>query len=515
MRILINESQLYTLVNVVKTEKTYDINESEMTPLSLLRECRYSLDGKYVVFRNKLYSSITGEEIPRHLMEAWSLSDILHTAVDVVSAGADFVAPGSGAVIDAAHAASYIVEAQFKPEQERNSLYLMALITFAFVVIPGPLQAASAPLKSAVKAGKMSDPIVKKMMPTIAKYSSKIVNAIPNLVKQAVDSAIGKKILGKYSGKIAKAMTSFTTKITKMLEPYAAKTAGKAGAEVGTKAGAKVAGKAGTKAAGKAGTKTAGKIVKGQLNAGNVKALTSALKGAKKLKSPLKVLSKLGIQPGKAYRVILKNGKATKGTFLKMDKGFAILKYGNNKLVKLTPEQLIQGVILKPWLRQGKNVAVPFFIKRFADYVLPDGTVDEESLNQLEDISSDSVSQESLGFMQEELAGYEGDTGSYSQNQTVTDFQNGLMSLNYNLKFGADGKFGPETMGQLKKFQTDNGIPETSLGRMDRLTAKKMAEMLAAKNDPNTKPTQDSLTAYATPKAPAETGGETAEQPVV
>jgi hypothetical protein len=122
------------------------------TPMEKMGGLLYTKERKVVIFEGVGYSTETGDIIP--LNEGWTLSDVLHAGADVVSAGMDFVVPGSGAAVDVLNALSYIIEAQFKASgEEKDSLYLMAAITFAFVVLPGPLQAVAIPLKRAIKTG--------------------------------------------------------------------------------------------------------------------------------------------------------------------------------------------------------------------------------------------------------------------------------------------------------------------------------------------------------------------------
>ena len=67
------------------------------------------------------------------------------------------------------------------------------------------------------------------------------------------------------------------------------------------------------------------------------------------------------------------------------------------------------------------------------------------------------------------------------------------MLLGYPLpKFGADGKFGPETQEALKSFQQANSL-SSSIGKMDRYTARKMSELLKSKNVANSDDLQNNL----------------------
>ena len=144
-------------------------------------------------------------------------------------------------------------------------------------------------------------------------------------------------------------------------------------------------------------------------------------------------------------------------------------------------------------MRRGASVVVPLFVKRLSDVILDNGSIDYAALEKLQDLDPNVTSKESLEYMAEEVASYEGGTGSYSKNTNVSTFQNALIALGYSLpKFGADGKFGPETQDALKKFQTENGL-ESSSGKMDRYTAKKLSELLKSKNIAGTEDLQSSL----------------------
>lgn len=124
---------------------------TEYRPLAKILECKFTPDLKHLMLDGVFYSSETGEIVP--LNEWWSLSDILHAGADVLSAVVDFVIPGSGAIVDTLNALSYLIEAQFVSADKKDGLYLMAAITYAFVILPGPLQAVSIPLKRFIKSG--------------------------------------------------------------------------------------------------------------------------------------------------------------------------------------------------------------------------------------------------------------------------------------------------------------------------------------------------------------------------
>ena len=80
-----------------------------------------------------------------------------------------------------------------------------------------------------------------------------------------------------------------------------------------------------------------------------------------------------------------------------------------------------------------------------------DGSVDEAALEKLSDINPVVTSEESLNYLKEEVASYEGETGQYTENENARLFQEALKKLEYDLgnfgpnKDGIDGKFGPKT----------------------------------------------------------------------
>lgn len=454
MRFTITESDRSDIL------KMYGLLVEDKRPLQKLMECKFTSDGKYVIYEGKAYHTETGEETL--LNEDWSISDILHVGADVLSAGLDFVIPGSGAVVDVLNAVSYIIEAQFKGEEEKDSLYLMAAITFAFVVIPGPLQAISVPLKRAVKTGVgMTSKVVVKGLGIIGKSLGVILGAIPNLISKALKSPLAKNILGKFGTKISGFVSKFTSRVTTLLSKITPKAATIAGMRVGGK-----------------------------------KALTSFLSKIPKIQKGSFFLRRMGFVKGKPYRYVVPSGKVMTGTIEEVtDTGVKILfKGGNRTWTTAVPvETFVKNAIGAPWMRRGYSVLVPLFIKRLSDVVLDDGSIDYNALDKMEDLNPNETSKESLDFMSEEVAGYEGESGVYTKNNDVTKFQNALINLGYTLpKFGVDGKFGPETQSQLTKFQEENELT-SSVGKMDRYTAKKMAEMLKSKNIPDSETLQSEL----------------------
>ena len=616
MKIIINENQFGILEMYTNTNQFSQSIDRVLRPLEKLKKCLFTPDGKYVVYEGKAYNVTNGKEVP--INEEWTLSDILHTGADVLSMGLDFVIPGSGAVVDVLNALSYIIEAQFKTAAEKDSLYLMAAITFAFVVLPGPLQAIATPLKRAVKTGVgFASKGVVKGLKIIGGILDTLLLKLPSKINEALKSTLAKNILGTYAGKISGFFNAFSTRIKSILGKLTGKT-GKEGAEKsikqlsdvnfvksnqfgmppGSKAdvdpnsslvrsyfvenamkllspkikglpktfnpsnlkilkksnvggrevievtmengqnlvwykstgsneattGKKVGEwfaipgfgpdpakpffvksdntvalfkggnkyltdmsqfleKNGAAGLGKTASKTTSKTVgKTSLTKVAKEAAENFFKRIPKISQGKLVLRKMGFATGKPYRyVVEKTGKATTATIKEITDNQVKVAFKNGHVIMVPIETFMKNAVGALWGRRGYSVVVPFFIKRFSDMVL-NGDIDYAKLAKLPDLNPDETSKESLAFLEEEVASYEGDTGKYNVNNKAKTVQQSLMKLGYPLpRFKDDGKFGPETLGALKKFQQDNGLT-SSVGKLNRLTAKKLSELLKSKN---------------------------------
>jgi len=465
---------------------TYTITESERkrilglygldTERNYLKEnlakCKFTKDGKYILFENNVYSSETGDLMP--LNEKWTLSDTFHTIADLSSAGLDFVFPGSGAVIDTLNAISYIIEAQFKPNpKDRRGLYAMATLTFAFVIIPGALQTSITPIKVAMKTGKgFEKPLVKKGLSMVAKTIDKVVLGIPRLVSKALNSKFAVNILKRFKlAWIGKVIDNFIAAIKTSVDDILG-----IAAREGVEAGGKAATKATVKGAAEVGAKTLSRI--------SIASMKKFFTNLPQIAKGTYVMKKFGFAVGKEYGYIVKAGSY--GQKVKI-----IGASGNGVIVKnalggapynVPINQFLKGTIGNPWARKAYSEVTPLFIRSFARLILPDGSgLNYNKLEQMADLNPDQTSMESLAYLRDELASYEGTQGQYTINPTAQAFQTALLQLGYQLpRFGADGKFGPETQAALKQFQLDNML-ETSSGKMDRLTAKRLALMLLDK----------------------------------
>jgi hypothetical protein len=424
----------------------------EWNPISKILSSKFTVDRKHIIVEGVAYSCETGEFAA--INEEWSLSDILHAGADILSAGLDIVVPGTGAIVDILNAVSYIIEAQFAEENKKDSLYVMSAITFAFVIIPGPIQAISIPLKRFIKSGaKTMTPLIRKALGMVTSLMPKILKELPKRISAALKTPLGKTLLGRFAGKINGAVKAFASGVLRVFNkimgrPDVIKQA--------TKIGAKEA-----------------------MSTGLVTALKKFITRAPKAIPPAasaKLLKKLGFVPNKLYRYINTGGKATTAKIIgsSADGASVLVKFGKGNVMPLPVATFVKNTIGAPWGRRGFTVAAPLFIKRFASVLNDDGDIDLNKLETIDEIDPSLTSSESLAFLQEEVADYEGDTQKYSVDQPVIDAQTALSKLGYTLAI--DGMFGPETLGVLKQFQQANGL-NSSLGKLDNLTLNKLKEL--------------------------------------
>ena len=371
------------------------IGGTEHRPLAKILECKFTPDLKHLMLDGIFYSSETGEIVP--LNEWWSLSDILHAGADVLSTVVDFVIPGSGAIVDALNALSYLIEAQFASADKKDGLYLMAAITFAFVILPGPLQAVSIPLKRFIKSGaKVASPLIKKALGIVASILPKILRDLPNLINSALKSKLASAILGKYAGKIGAAVKQFGESVLKTFNkvmglPDMAKTAGKIAA-------VKVA-------------------VKTVLDSAAVSMLKKFFSSKVKVKlakeTSEKALKKLGFVPGKAYRYINKSGKGVTAKIVGsgVDGKTLLVKFGNKAGLSPTSvpvSTFVRQTIGAPWGRRGYTVAAPLLVKQFASMMNSAGEIDPALIEQIPPLDPDLVSKETMAYYLDEVPEYDG-----------------------------------------------------------------------------------------------------------
>lgn len=368
---------------------------TEYRPLAKILECKFTPDLKHLMLDGVFYSSETGEIVP--LNEWWSLSDILHAGADVLSAVVDFVIPGSGAIVDTLNALSYLIEAQFVSADKKDGLYLMAAITYAFVILPGPLQAVSIPLKRFIKSGaKVASPLIKKALGMVASFLPKILTDLPNLINSALKSKLAGAILGKYAGKIGAAVKQFGANILKTFNKV-----------MGLPDMAKTAGKIAT-------VKVAVKTVLDSAAIGMLKKFFSSKAKFNIAKGTSEVaLKKLGFVPGKAYRYINKSGKGVTAKIVGsgVDGKTVLVKFGNKAGLSPTSVPLntfVRQTVGAPWGRRGYTVAAPLLVKQFASMMNSAGEIDPALIEQIPPLDPDLVSKETMAYYLDEVPEYDG-----------------------------------------------------------------------------------------------------------
>lgn len=209
MKVIITENHLKHLIDLLK---------EDIRPLKKLMECKITKDFKYILFDGKFYSTKTGNEVS--LNEGW-LTNTLRTGADMLSMGLDFVFPGTGAIVDALNALSMLIEAQFKSGAEKDSLYIMAIIQFGFILLPGPLQAMAPMLRNAVKTGKgLNSTPVKKGLGIIGGGLNTIFGGLNSIIQRATKSKLAKRLLGKWGPKINEFVSNFKNRIKTIFDSF-------------------------------------------------------------------------------------------------------------------------------------------------------------------------------------------------------------------------------------------------------------------------------------------------------
>jgi len=201
------------------------------------------------------------------------------------------------------------------------------------------------------------------------------------------------------------------------------------------------------------------------------------------------VLSKLGFTSGKTYRFGKKTLKIkeTAGEYVDF---VEVVDGGKEVIKKMKVWDFLKTYIINPSTKL-TMLAVPVITKATVR-LFNNGTLNTEELNKMENINSDQT-QKDLDQLSTLVAEYEGESGKYTVNNKAKIVQQSLMKLGYPLpRFKDDGKFGPETLNALKKFQQDNGLT-SSIGKMDKLTARKLSELLKSKNIAGSEELQNSL----------------------
>jgi hypothetical protein len=186
------------------------------------------------------------------------------------------------------------------------------------------------------------------------------------------------------------------------------------------------------------------------------------------------VFKKFGFKNGKTFNFFGKKTKINSVSDDIIDMEFIDGVYQvagkATKTIRMGTWDFLKKYILIP---SGKlnQTFVPTATKILVRCINSDGTVNQ-NINKVPEIDINQISKEL-----EALTQYEGDSGKYTIQNTVKTFQRGLILLGKTMKGNDDGKFGPSTKSALEAFQNENGL-QGSLGKMDRVTAKKLADIL-------------------------------------
>ena len=149
------------------------------------------------------------------LNEEWTLSDILHTIGDVVSASSDCIWPGSGSVVDIIQAITYFLEASATEDYvESSSASIAGIVSLASLALIGPMQVLATEAKGLLKvvkegvskgasklqisAAKTASTKLIKFLQGIVSSASTISSKIISLVKEAAETKLGSWIIQKF-----------------------------------------------------------------------------------------------------------------------------------------------------------------------------------------------------------------------------------------------------------------------------------------------------------------------------
>jgi len=149
------------------------------------------------------------------LNEEWTLSDVLHTIGDVVSASSDCIWPGSGSVVDIIQAITYFLEASATEDYvESASASIAGIVSLASLALIGPMQVLATEAKGLLKvvkegvskgasklqisAAKTASTKLIKFLQGIVSSASTISSKIISLVKEAAETKLGSWIIQKF-----------------------------------------------------------------------------------------------------------------------------------------------------------------------------------------------------------------------------------------------------------------------------------------------------------------------------
>lgn len=329
----------------------------------------------------------------------------------------------------------------------------------------------------------MASKVVVEGLKIIGGALNTILLGIPKWVSEALKSPLSKNILGAWGSKISGFIEKFTSRIKPMLEKITGKT-GKQGTET---ASAQV-GKNGVDSLTKNVAKSTDNLLPAVIN--KINALSKIDNVVLGSNAPT-IMGKIGLSKGAKFST--PKGPIVIGDIIDVEYVLISSKFGKQK-IKIW--DFLEKYIVEPTVKLN-GTGIPLISKCLIRIFNNDGTINQEELNKLPNITPEQ-SKKDMEYLSQSIAEYEGSKGKYSVNKNAIKAQTALKMLGYDLgnfgvnKDGIDGKFGPKTLEALKKFQTENNL-QSSIGKMDRVTARKIAELLKTKNIKNSEKIQSEL----------------------
>lgn len=133
--------------------------------------------------------------------KAWisESANFLQDFVDYVSIVADFIVPGSGIIIDVINTLVYLLRALSTSDTtKRNDLYLMTIVSAAFIFIPGPVQSVAPAIKTFIRSRVMTDPVLKALK-TILSFIDEVISDLTGYAVEALKSPLAQTIATSFS----------------------------------------------------------------------------------------------------------------------------------------------------------------------------------------------------------------------------------------------------------------------------------------------------------------------------
>lgn len=472
------------------------INSDQSTPLKKLLTAKYSVDGKYILIENKTFRLSDGNEVDIPVNEeAWTLSDTLHTITDVASGVADFIVPGSGAIVDIANCLSYFIEGSFKTnETEKWSLWIMGLITGGMALMPGPMQALGVGIKNAIKTGaKITNKAMLKAIKFIYSNIGWLLKKIKELLPQWLKNKLVSTTVGKWGKRLETVVNEIVAKAEEKLAKIVGESVGEEGVELAT-----------TGVATRLLIPATSKLAKETTSQVSKLAVVTA-KSTLDSKVGLMILNKMGINQSTKLSIggASHNFKYIADDIIEL--GYANVVAGSTA-TRMTIMQWLNKFVFKSAQRKmmvdDKTIVVPIILKFLLNVFRPDGTVDVEKVKKQPPIPINQT-EEDLAYLNKVIAKEQG-PGQYTVNQDVAIIQRGLVKLGYDLgrfksvldskvKDGSDGRYGPKTKASLVQFQNDINIDPKFKGTMNIATAKAISKALKEKGDADAKSISDKI----------------------